>query len=87
MNQGVRTAQRWEVLGLPVHRVGPSKRAAVVAFAEELDAWEKTTPRRLLDEIIELKDKISFLEAEVVLLKCELKTERRVHARAATTRL
>ena len=39
---GVRTAQRWEAkLGLPVHRIGPSPRAPVYAFNQELDDWLK----------------------------------------------
>lgn len=71
MNQGLRTVQRWEHLGLPVHRVGKGKRAPVVAFAEELDAWERGIPR-LVDEIRELKSKVTSLEAEIVSLKGEV---------------
>lgn len=73
MNQGLRTVQRWERLGLPVHRVGNGKRAAVVAFVEELDAWEKAAPRRLLDEIAELKKQVAALQAEVRSLNREQK--------------
>jgi len=36
---GVRTVQRWEENGLPVHRPVPSKRAHVVAYSQELDWW------------------------------------------------
>ena len=39
----VRTAQRWESYGIPVHRCGTSLRAPVVAFPEELDQWTKQT--------------------------------------------
>lgn len=45
----VRTAQRWEPLGLPIHRpkhnVGP-----VFAFSENLDDWLKATPQPSLIE-------------------------------------
>jgi hypothetical protein len=71
LNQGVRTAQRWERLGLPVHRMGKGKRAPVIAFAEELDEWERTAPRRLLDEILELKNQVAALKTEMRTLKAE----------------
>jgi len=75
MKQGVRTVQRWELtFGLPVHRPKAGTRGAVIAFAEELDEWGKTTPVRL-DVIAELKAKVAVLEAEVLFLKRELKTE------------
>ncbi len=35
----VRSAQRWEGLGLPVRRPSAHQRSAVLALAEELDAW------------------------------------------------
>jgi len=35
----VRTAQRWEKLGLPVHRVRESHRSPVVASVAELESW------------------------------------------------
>jgi hypothetical protein len=73
LNQGVRTVQRWEALGLPVHRMGKGKRAPVIAFAEELDEWERTAPRRLLDELLELKNKVATLKGEVRSLKRKAK--------------
>lgn len=39
LGRGVRTAQRWEQLGLPVRRPRSKDRSAVVAFSEEIDAW------------------------------------------------
>lgn len=39
LRSGVRTVQRWEALGLPVTRVRPGKRGAVVARTENLDSW------------------------------------------------
>jgi hypothetical protein len=38
LNQGVRTVQRWEVIGLPVHRLRGTN-SPVIAFAEELNDW------------------------------------------------
>ena len=34
---GVRTVQRWEQRGLPVHRPLPGKRSHVIAYSDELD--------------------------------------------------
>jgi phage terminase Nu1 subunit (DNA packaging protein) len=67
MHQGVRTVQRWEQIGLPIHRIRTS--GPVVAFAEELDAWERSKPMHILDVVVELKIKIERLEAEVLSLK------------------
>lgn len=39
MGRGVRTVQRWEKLGLPVHRPNIRLRSAVVTTSEELDKW------------------------------------------------
>jgi hypothetical protein len=80
LNQGVRTAQRWERLGLPVHRVGKGKRVPVIAFAEELEAWEHAAPRRLLDEIQDLKNEVAALKMEVRSLKAQ---REKASARAA----
>lgn len=42
---GLRTAQRWETLGLPVRRPSQSQRAAVVALTKDLDAWLRSSSR------------------------------------------
>jgi len=81
LNQSIRTVQRWEILGLPAHRRGKGKRAAVLAYPGELDAWGKAAPMRLLDEILELKSKIASLEAQVTSLKRELKSPKKVGRR------
>jgi hypothetical protein len=39
IERGVRTTQRWEALGMPVHRPALKDRSAVVAFTDELDRW------------------------------------------------
>lgn len=41
---GLRTAQRWEALGLPVRRPAHRKRSAVVALTKDLDAWARSDP-------------------------------------------
>jgi CheY-like chemotaxis protein len=44
LGTGVRTAQRWELVGLPVRRPSPGRRAAVVALTEDLDSWLRSEP-------------------------------------------
>ncbi len=44
---GVRTAQRWEHYGLPVHRVSGTAQGAVFAFCIELDTWMERSPVRV----------------------------------------
>lgn len=45
LGRGVRTVQRWEHdLGLPVRRPRGKSRSAVVAMADELDAWLRQAP-------------------------------------------
>ena len=46
---GVRTVQRWETEGLPVHRPLPHKRSHVIAHSEELDRWVRTGSHVRLD--------------------------------------
>jgi hypothetical protein len=61
---------------LPVHRMG-GRRAPVIAFAKELDALEHEAPRRLLDEIVDLKSQVASLRAELWSLKRALRTAKR----------
>ncbi|MGZ4814242.1 MAG: hypothetical protein ACXVZV_02450 [Terriglobales bacterium] len=45
LGRGVRTVQRWERdLGMPVRRPGAKSRSAVIAIADELDAWLRSAP-------------------------------------------
>ncbi|MBZ5569306.1 MAG: hypothetical protein LAN64_15825 [Acidobacteriia bacterium] len=44
--RGVRTVQRWEHQGLPVHRPKGKERSAVIAFPEEISKWLHGTPHR-----------------------------------------
>ena len=75
LHQGVRTVQRWELMGLPIHRVGPTSRSPVIAFSEELDEWARAAPMQLLDELGKLKKQVESLEAEVRSLQGQLKRE------------
>ena len=42
LDRGVRTVQRWEHIGLPVHRPYSHKRTGVFAISEEVDEWAKS---------------------------------------------
>ena len=43
----VRTAQRWETVGLPVRRAYESERSPVLAAREELERWLNTRQTRV----------------------------------------
>ena len=79
MHQGVRTVQRWELIGLPVRRVRNNGRSPVIAFAEDLDLWARSLHVPLLDRIQELRATVSSLEAQI----CSLKRQLRVRNRPA----
>jgi hypothetical protein len=79
MHQGVRTVQRWEMIGLPVRRVTDRGRSPVIAFAEDLEVWTRSLHVPLLDRIDELKATISSLEAQI----CSLRRQLRVRNRSA----
>lgn len=87
LEHGVRTVQRWEYFGLPVHRPHGKSRSSVVALTEELDVWLKATPVRSLDEISRLRQRIVELEAEIVTLRAALDQERRTTVKPTTLRL
>jgi hypothetical protein len=76
LRSGVRTAQRWETIGLPVRRIGVGQIRPVIAFAEELDAWQKEAPTGFSDVIADLKAKVYSLEIELALLKRQLENQR-----------
>lgn len=77
MHQGVRTVQRWELIGLPVHRVRATKPSPVIAFAQDLDVWARSLHVPLLDRIEELRATISSLEAQIRSLKRQLRERNR----------
>jgi hypothetical protein len=72
LHQSVRTVQRWETLGLPIHRLRVSTSGPVVAFVKELDAWQRAAPVRFVDEIRALKTKVATLESEISSLQSAL---------------
>jgi hypothetical protein len=48
LGRSVRTVERWEkTLGLPVYRLTGGKRGIIFAFADEIEAWMKTSSRAL----------------------------------------
>lgn len=68
LKRGVRTVQRWEHLGLPVHRPMGKDRSAVTALAHELDAWMAATPKRAAT-LEELQAEVARLRAENEILR------------------
>src|SRR5581483_7472346 len=71
LRQGVRTVQRWEEFGLPVHRPQGRGQSSVIAITEEIDEWTRHTPQEL-NEINQLKSQIAKLEHENTELRVEL---------------
>lgn len=51
LGRGVRTVQRWEHLGLPVRRPRGKSRSAVIALADEIDAWLRSAPTSELERL------------------------------------
>lgn len=74
MARGVRTVQRWEVIGLPVHRPRGTNRSAVIACTEELEIWSHAAPVKFMDEIADLKAEIESLKDEVRALNAAART-------------
>ena len=77
LHRGVRTVQRWELIGLPVHRVKSKRLGPVIAFAEDLDVWARSLHVPLLDRIQVLRATISSLEAEIRSLKHQFRMKNR----------
>jgi hypothetical protein len=67
LRRGVRTVQRWESIGLPIHRHGKS----VIASAEEIDEWVKSRPARHV-EVVTLTTRVAELQIEVETLKATI---------------
>ena len=63
--------QRWEQLGLPVHRPKGCPRGAVSALAEELEEWLAAMPTHQ-SRILELEACLLELQTENQLLKRQL---------------
>jgi uncharacterized small protein (DUF1192 family) len=84
LRRGIRTVQRWELLGLPVHRVGSGPRAGVIGYSDELDQWGKSAPVQLLDVITDLNIEVAALKEKIASLQAELRREKR-KPKAGTT--
>jgi hypothetical protein len=54
----VRTAQRWETVGLPVHRAYESERSPVLASRHELEQWVTTRQTRMRKHSSEARFKL-----------------------------
>ena len=71
LDSGIRTVQRWEQQGLPVHRPIPGRRSHVVAHSEQIDRWiERRTTRAgggadsdLLDNLAKSRELINEIKA------------------------
>lgn len=86
MRRGVRTVQRWEKLGLPVHRPSSRLGASVIANASELDEWLIKTHARPQDLLSSLQARIKFLEFENAALRREIMQLRNASVRKAWAR-
>ncbi len=83
----VRTAQRWETLGMPVHRPATRKRTAVIAFPHELDTWLVRNRPRLdsyepgdgaasITDLASLTERLDRLQREASMLALEIERAR-----------
>lgn len=65
-----RSCRRWEIrLGLPVHRIGGSKRSSVFAYKEELETWLKGHQGQITPQIeykVSKKDLLSGFNRKAV---------------------
>lgn len=76
VGRGVRTVQRWESIGLPVHRPHGKVRSAVVADSDELDQWVRATSIRTTD-LEQLRQENIALRDDCERLRNECNTNRR----------
>ena len=75
LNCGVRTVQRWEEIGCPIHRPHNKKRSAVIALSGEIDEWIRSTASendQAEGRTRSLKARIAELERENEFLKTAL---------------
>jgi len=75
LHLGVRTAQRWERLGLPVRRVSESGCSPVVAIPDELELWARRRDAKSDADVIAAKQSRAKRSAE--LRQSHIKTHRR----------
>jgi hypothetical protein len=87
----VRTAQRWEKLGLPVHRTHKKLRSPVVSSMEELDLWircREIEPRNqsavqeiLMAQLAEMRSEQRRIRLQTKQLTADLARARLEHRR------
>ena len=75
LHLGVRTAQRWERLGLPVRRVSNSPCSPVVAIPDELELWART--RDVKSDAAQLASNRFLVTRLVDLRETQFRTRRR----------
>ena len=80
LGRGVRTVQRWERLGLPVHRPRGRPRGAVSALEHELEEWLAATPKGDVS-VASLLAEVQRLEAENTALRSQMQAEPPLAAR------
>ena len=77
VSRGVRTVQRWERFGLPVHRPAGQERTAVFALGHELDQWLLSRPTLAgMDDDELIVRRLESLRAEVQRLEMQLASRR-----------
>lgn len=90
LNRGVRTVQRWEEIGCPIHRPHNRKRSAVMALPAEIDEWVHSTasgndsPEGLIPR---LKTRLAELERENERLRAALERAQRGEGSISPERL
>lgn len=74
----VRTAQRWETVGLPVHRAYESQRSPVLASRDELEQWVSARQTRVRQHASEsrLQLESQFVELRSAQRRAHRKTRR-----------
>lgn len=77
---GLRTVQRWERRGLPIHRPLPGKRSHVVAYSEELDWWvrDHQPPHAPPEDVVVMIGRTRQLREKVLVNCTELLARMRV---------
>jgi phage terminase Nu1 subunit (DNA packaging protein) len=77
LDSGIRTVQRWEQQGLPVHRPIPGRRSHVVARSEEIDNWIGSKSSKAMEkkdsDLLSNFARARKLREELVLARNELR--------------
>jgi hypothetical protein len=71
LGRGVRTAQRWERLGLPVRRVSFGPRSPVIAHAPDIDSWLRFSGQQTFETLTARRQQVQT---------CSERAARKIHA-------